>query len=378
MKNFVLGVTPQARSNVSSGHRVCELDGLRAFAILPVMLHHCCPKGLGYLTVLAGVGWVGVDLFFVLSGYLITGILLDTVGSLHYYRNFIVRRTIRIFPLYYLSLALITLGARVDPTHWSALQSWGGAKWFLFYIGNFRAALRNLLPPVFPFATLWSLQVEEQYYLLFPLVVAWLSPANLRRVLIGCLVFAPLLRCYLAFFVPKSGMACYTLMPCRMDTLAMGGLVAILVRSQPSVSITLGRMRLAAIVGALSAVACIHYGASYEDLVMRTVGFSILGATFASVLCVIVLSKQGSFSSVLCRRPLVYTGQIAYGLYLLHVPAAGVVRGVLGLLLHRHLEPFSLPAIPILFISSYISASLSWRYFESPILRLKDRFTYRG
>src|SRR5665213_1680952 len=159
--------------------RILELDGLRAFAIIPVILHHCWPTG-GWTSFVGEAGWMGVDLFFVLSGYLITGILLNTIGGKGGYRNFLARRALRIFPLYYACLALFTAVAVFRPEHgsWEAMKAWGGVGWFFVYLGNIHAAWMNSLPPVLSFATLWSLQVEEQYYLLFPLAVALLSARN--------------------------------------------------------------------------------------------------------------------------------------------------------------------------------------------------------
>jgi peptidoglycan/LPS O-acetylase OafA/YrhL len=106
-----------------SSQRVLELDGLRAFAILPVILNHCYPFE-GWLSNIGKTGWIGVDLFFVISGYLITGILVDTVGRPHYYKNFIARRTLRIFPLYYVCLVLFVIATKF--AHNTSLQKWGG------------------------------------------------------------------------------------------------------------------------------------------------------------------------------------------------------------------------------------------------------------
>jgi peptidoglycan/LPS O-acetylase OafA/YrhL len=134
--------------SVSKPKRILELDGLRAFAILPVILHHCHPTDgfFGSLAFFCHAGWMGVDLFFVLSGYLISGILLDTVDRPHYYRNFIVRRSLRIFPLYYICLAIFTIAAWLNGgPQWADLQNWG-VGWFVVYLGNIRAALVARFP----------------------------------------------------------------------------------------------------------------------------------------------------------------------------------------------------------------------------------------
>jgi peptidoglycan/LPS O-acetylase OafA/YrhL len=357
--------------------RILELDGLRAFAIIPVMLHHCWPTGVWWSFV-GEAGWMGVDLFFVLSGYLITGILLKSKGEKNGYRQFLGRRALRIFPLYYLCLALFTAVAIFRPDHasWEAMKAWGGVGWFVVYLGNIHAAWMNSLPPVLSFATLWSLQVEEQFYLLFPIAVALLSLPNLRRFLIGCGIAAPLLRSALAIFAAHKSVAGYVLMPCRMDALAMGGILAILFRSgarpQASHARVACTMSAAVAAGLFFAALWHHPGATAYDPVMRSVGYSVVDFTCASLLCWILLSPTGAFTRVLRWRALVYTGQIAYGLYLLHEPVSWMARRLLG-----NIETHSVFSVPITFAASFLAAGISWRFFESPFLALKDRLQMR-
>ena len=325
------------------------------------MLHHCWPTG-HWTSFLAEAGWMGVDLFFVLSGYLITGILLKP-GS---YRSFLARRALRIFPLYYLCLALFILVAvfRTDQASWEAMKAWGGAGWFFVYLGNFRAAWINSLPPVLSFATLWSLQVEEQFYLLFPIAVALLSRRNLLRFLIGCAVTAPVLRSLLVLFAPHHVIAGYVLMPCRMDALAMGGIVALRDRPFPRVAFPIG-------AAALAAILCLR-GASAYDPFMRSIGYSAIDLTCACLLSSILRSRGTRLTGILRLRPLVYTGQIAYGLYLLHGPASWTARRLFG-----NIEAHAPPSVPITFGATFLAAGLSWRFFESPFLAWKERLQMR-
>jgi peptidoglycan/LPS O-acetylase OafA/YrhL len=355
--------------------RILELDGLRAFAILPVILHHSWPKGssTGFL---GEAGWMGVDLFFVLSGYLITGILLKTVRETKGYRNFLIRRSLRIFPLYYLCLALFAAVAFARQDPWAAMKDWGGVGWFVVYLGNIRAAWVNHLPPVLSFATLWSLQVEEQFYLFFPIAVMLFSTRNLKRFLIACIVAAPALRSFLVLFVPHSAIAGYALMPCRMDALAMGGLLAVAFRSgeRPRAAIP----RLAFLIGG-AASAAIFWAAllrqpegTANDPWMRAVGYSAIDFTCASLLYWVLVSPASGLSRILRWRALVYTGQIAYGLYLLHEPASWTARKLLG-----NVETHSALSVPITLVASFVAAALSWRFFESPFLAWKERFQMR-
>jgi len=363
--------------------RVAELDGLRAFAILLVLLNHWYPRegAFQWIGVIGEAGWIGVDLFFVLSGYLITGILLDTAHRPHYYRNFIARRTLRIFPLYYACLVLFTASTRLSGYRpWESLQSWGGVGWFFFYVGNMRVAWMHDWPSIFLFVPLWSLQIEEQFYLAYPLVIARLSRLNIGRLLMICVVAAPVLRLCFLFVLPSNPLACYVLTPCRMDSLALGGLVAMMARSPSAFAQSFEKVRLGAIVMGAAAlgvyVFCRSQGSSTEyHPLMASIGYSLIDFAFAGLLSLIVLKPTGRLVGLLRSRPLVYTGQIAYGLYLLHEPASLAVRKLISFTAGIDIAGQPAAAIPIFLVASYAAAGLSWRFFESPILGLKSRFT---
>jgi peptidoglycan/LPS O-acetylase OafA/YrhL len=372
----------QDTPTIAQPKRVLELDGLRAFAILPVILNHCCPinGSYGLLGFLGSIGWLGVDLFFVLSGYLITGILVDTASRPNYYGNFIIRRTLRIFPLYYVCLGLFTIGAYWSGgQQWVSLREWG-VGWFAAYLGNFRGAWLNSVPPVFSFSPLWSLQVEEQYYLIFPFVVLLLSRTNLRRFLVGCIVVAPMLRLLLTLLAPQNQMAYWVLMPCRMDALAGGGLVAVLARSASGWSPSRASVRLGAVALSAAMLACYGYrwltdplGAGFHPT-QQVLIYSLNVAAFAFLLSMVVFRQSPMLLALLRWRPQVYTGEIAYGLYLLHAPASWVARRMIKLAFHIEIPGHSLPSIPVTYFAAFIAATISWRVFETPILALKDRW----
>ncbi len=357
--------------------RVPELDGLRGLAILLVILHHRFPDH-GLLRRIGEAGWIGVDLFFVLSGYLITGILLDAVGKPYYYRNFIARRTLRIFPLYYLCLVLFIAATRLSANAelWNSLQRWGGAGWFAFYLGNFRIAWVNAMPPIFSLTPLWSLQVEEQFYVLFPLVVSLLSIQNLRRMLVGCVIAAPLLRICLTLFVPGSAEACYVLMPCRMDALALGALLAASSHSRPALFPNGFFMRLGGAMGGIAILVAVFFG--WLDLhspFVRSVGYSMIDLVFAVVLATVISLPGSNLTALLRQRPLVYTGKISYGLYLLHVPASWIALKTISRLASTDVQRYWIVSIPITFAASFLAAAISWRFLEGPMVRLKERVT---
>jgi len=365
---------PQAESEERppKAHRLLELDGLRAFAIFPVILYHCYPDH-GLLRMIGPWGWAGVDLFFVLSGYLITGILLKTVHKPNYYKNFFARRTIRIFPLYYLCLAVFMIATKLTgPAAWKSMQEWGGWPWFVFFVGNVRIGWVNMWPPIFSVLPLWSLQVEEQFYILYPLIVSKLSTRSLRRLLIGVVFAATLLRMYLAAFVPGSTLASYVLMPCRMDALALGGLVALLHRSKSKISASPFVVSFAVALGVVILLGSVPFAAS--SAIAGTIQHSLIEVTFAALLAAIILAPNAKLVALLRLQPLVYSGRIAYGLYLLHVPAAWIARKLVFRFTSVDVHGLFVD-VPITFGAAFIAASLSWHFLELPILALKARFS---
>jgi peptidoglycan/LPS O-acetylase OafA/YrhL len=367
----------QKQGTVRGSKRLLELDGLRALAILPVLLYHSYPRNVPVLSALGEAGWMGVDLFFVLSGYLITGILVNTVHREHYYRNFIARRAIRIFPLYYVLLLVIILTAQwmYGAASWGRMQAWG-VGWFFVYLGNVRQVWLNHPPNVESFSPLWSLQVEEQFYLLFPLAVWLLSRRNLMRLLTVCAVVAPLMRIYLWYRHPADTDAMYMLTSSRIDALSLGGLAALLTLERPAWLRRERLMIVGALAGATAFAIGLRYGfLFYHDPLMRTIGFTPIDLCCASILCLVVLSPESRITAALRWKPLVYTGTIAYGMYLLHMPAAVVVRKVAGHFSGSFIEDHSFRAMAIVFPAAFLCASLSWRFFEEPILKLKGRFS---
>jgi peptidoglycan/LPS O-acetylase OafA/YrhL len=354
------------------------LDGLRGIAILLVLVFHFTPSSgpLFFLAHVFQTGWVGVDLFFVLSGYLITGILLDSVGRPHYYRNFIIRRSLRIFPLYYACLLLYGfLTFYPSPIRWVDFLHAGGAAWYLGYLGNISVFLQSAWPGAAMLTPLWSLQVEEQFYLSFPFIVSAVSRKTLTMLLLASVVAAFLLRVILTLSLPDNLVGTYVLMPCRMDDLAMGGLIAIVQRERPQWLKQRWIGWLTAVSAATFLGICLLFTVTPWSAVMRTLGFTAAGLMFTGIL-VMLISWRQPFLLALCRlRVLVWLGTISYGLYLLHIPALTVVRRwvtpQLGITPDGSVQLFVSVAVAI------TAAALSWWLFESRVLKLKDRFTVR-
>jgi peptidoglycan/LPS O-acetylase OafA/YrhL len=234
-----------------SGH-VPALDGIRGLAILMVMLYHLTlPPAAALDRVWAGIasfGWAGVDLFFVLSGFLITGILFDAKGGKHYFRNFYARRTLRIFPLYYaVMMVLLVIVPRLPFAHAARYAAASGDQiWYWTYLSNFALGWRHEWN-LGSLDLAWSLAIEEQFYLLWPAVVFLLG----RRALIGIcgavIVAALAARTALTLWGAHP-IPIHVLTPCRMDSLALGALVALAARGPRGVAVLVPAARWCASV----------------------------------------------------------------------------------------------------------------------------------
>jgi peptidoglycan/LPS O-acetylase OafA/YrhL len=391
-------------TNASQG-RIQELDGIRGVAILLVMAMHYFyfypaanhhPQGLLrnlYVIFEKGIaiGWSGVDLFFVLSGFLIGGILLDVRSSRSYFRTFYLRRFFRIIPVYYAWITLYILlilliehfgaysDAIVEPRTWFEI---GAQFLFLQNLGFIHYSGLGLVLPV-----TWSLAVEEQFYLVAPVMVRLLSSCVLVSVLIAVLVLAPPLRILTYYWPPPWVVTSpgyispsYSLMPCRADSLAMGMLVALLWRKlhvrawleeHCSVLYVMFAIFLAGVV------VLDLYWPLHDSMVYLAVGLSWLAFFYALVIILALVNPSGPIASLVRMKWLREFGRISYCLYLIH-PAVNV-------LCHRILFSVSganadwrVMAVPLVaIVVSYSVAKLSWICLESPMLRRGHGFRYQ-
>jgi peptidoglycan/LPS O-acetylase OafA/YrhL len=344
-----------------------ELDGLRGVAILMVMVHRFWPRtGVGVAADVAGAGWIGVDLFFVISGFLITGILLDTKGDAGYFRNFYARRMLRIFPLYYLFVIGVFVVFAGNP----AFREYSGSPlWYLFHLGNVpEGVLGNSTP--YWIAPVWSLAIEEQFYLTFPWLVYFLDRRKLTIVLVGMLAFAPVIRLVTMLAMPDQERLQYMFTLCRIDTIAIGCLLAVIVRS-----VDVERWRDHAklvLFGALPSVIVLAIASRLDRTSEfdRVFGYSVVAVGCAAVVALVVLSRGARWTAVLRMGWLTYLGKLCFGLYLLHRPADTVVTA-LGHRLGIDRELWLLiPKVGV----AIVFATISWRLIERPFLHLKDRF----
>jgi peptidoglycan/LPS O-acetylase OafA/YrhL len=373
---------------VRPGAHLPALDGLRGVAILLVLaIHFTVMRPLGRMDAivfsLARTGWAGVDLFFVLSGFLITGILYESRALPHSLRTFYARRFLRIFPLYYgFLLVLFVLGPLVAPgSDW--LDTVGRSQlWHWAYLSNVLAALEgwNSVPHL---GHLWSLAIEEQFYLLWPLAVLTLSRRRLIRLCGGLLAVSFVARVTL-LASGASPIAVYALTFTRWDGLAVGALVALLgrgaVRSRQMLRWSgpvagVGTMALAAMVWAEPYRS--HYG-----LAMQVVGYPVLALVFGALLVRVLAAPATARLGRVMRHPsLRFMGRYSYGIYIVHAPLA-------GWLMSRGVSPALLPrlwgsAIPgqVVFWAAATAVTVGvavpvWHLWERPFLSLKRHFTY--
>jgi peptidoglycan/LPS O-acetylase OafA/YrhL len=364
---------PQVSSNVR-GYHVPALDGVRGIAILLVLFFHF-PAPFGWLRSLTSMGWCGVDLFFVLSGYLITGILYSSVHKPHYFRNFYVRRSLRIFPLYYgfMVLTLLIL-PRFIGTYWLGLETLDGKVMpFFLYYSNYSNAFAGWAP--ISLGAFWSLAVEEHFYLCWPTFIK-VTPRN--RLLVWCGIIALLaLASRLALTVFKvTWLATYFLTTSRVDALVAGAMTAILVRQHPE-----WPKRWMLVIGGaslviLAAIAVWRHGLFFNDWPMRTFGYSLLALLFASVVWLAGVTR-GRTSRLLSNPILVAFGKYSYCLYVFHMLVLTVCERWLGPRFFPVMGWSGNAPLPLFAVSMtavFVFAYLSWHLYESPILSLKARF----
>jgi peptidoglycan/LPS O-acetylase OafA/YrhL len=369
--------------------RIRALDGLRGIAILLVMIFHftiyggSAPDGVERIAYRLGqTGWIGVDLFFVLSGFLITGILLDTRSRTGFLRNFFIRRVLRIFPLYYASLLLllVLLPGLMPMARLDAEVS--ASAWYWTYLVNIRTAFEGW--PSFGYlGHFWTLAVEEQFYLAWPFLVLALGPAGLKRLCV--LLFAGALALRLVLHLNGEATAAFVLMPARVDTLGAGAIVAVLVREPAGLqrAAQWAAPTLVASAAVLGAYVVGTRALNAERPVVGTFGYSVIALLFASVLVLVLAAEQrGRPLRVLHAPALVTFGKYSYAMYILHHPMLFFLPSwwsidALAPLLGGWL-PSWLVFIAAMSAVSLAGAVISWHVVEKRFLRLKDALAPRA
>jgi peptidoglycan/LPS O-acetylase OafA/YrhL len=378
-----------AQAQISSGsQRIPELDGLRGFAIFLVVLCHYIGEGdvtgvsatTGKLLRAFGFGRCGVDLFFVLSGFLIGSILLESRNSPNYYRTFYLRRVHRIFPLYYLWIVFYLIGI-------ACLRSFSGYATFiaddlwhlpryLFFVQNFFWS--KTFFEYFWLGVTWSLAVEEQFYLVAPLLIRHIPGEKLIRVLVAIILLAPVLR-FFTLLVTHDHYLVALGMPFRADTLAVGVLGAALWK-QPEVRLYLEE-NPRALSWALAFSLTLVVGLLYwfyrpAGYVSGTICYSALAFLFLTLVLIVLSQPASRLASIARWQPVCWLGTVSYCVYIIHCQ---VLYGLYQLFVGGHPRVTDLKSIlvtALAFILTCLLAAFSWRFFEKPFIRRGHRFKY--
>lgn len=380
-----------------SSRRIPELDGLRGLAILLVIVCHYLSDAiyapLGFIPFLIftalGVGWSGVELFFVLSGFLIGGILLESHDSPKYFRTFYLRRVHRILPIYYLWIVLYAVVVAVivfvlhRPTYVlpegeliTSRDFWAFPHYFLF--------LQNIIysPTKLEwiwFVVTWSLAVEEQFYLVIPPLVRYLSQKVLVVGLVATVVLSPVLRCLSFVYLPGYSQVHLFSTPCHADSLALGVLCAIGWRWVPFRNYLVanpGFLLRAVIYLGLAILALLWWLVHPVNLVTLGLGESALNFLYAALL-LLVLSQGSSVPARVMRWGWLRSlGVMSYCVYLVHLTIDQLAHRIL---LKSEPRIYDLAGVAVTLgalLLTLLLARLSWRYLERPLIRRGHSISY--
>lgn len=327
-------------------------------------------------------GWIGVDLFFVLSGFLITGILIDARGAPRYFRTFYARRALRIFPIYYLFLVAVYIWV----PFWSWLTFHGESgpyvqaashqSWYWTYTVNILQA-RSSISDWWYTGHLWSLSVEEQFYLVWPAVVLVVPRRRLPVLCLAAMALAVMLRFWWAATHQRM-LGAYVLTPLRVDSLAVGALVASLARTGDGTALLRRWYRRVGLVAlAVALPVQVWFGSNLQDRWVVLVGYAANAVVFAALIVWVLDDARP-------RRRLEFPGlrrigRISYGGYLYHLPLIGACAALrLRLVSFAGNGTGAVLVAHALWIGSVIAltilvASISYRWIETPFLDAKDR-----
>ncbi len=362
-----------------SSSRNAALDGLRGIAIIAVFLCHSSILGpnqtestiANKLLAVFDFGWSGVDLFFVLSGFLITDIILSTRKSQGWMKSFFIKRAFRILPIYFLFLFLLLILSYTIMSERSDFAFVREHQPYFWLMGQNVLSLINMNwpPSLFYTGHLWTLAVEWQFYMIWPFVAGRFSNKTLSTICVLVILTAVTSR-IICWQLDVHISVIYTNTIARMDSIAMGALVALLLRSNIEKS-TLQKLSKAFVfIGIVFVLGTFYfYGrASYYIPVMYTIGYTLLASCFAGlVFKAVVTTERTRYRAILSNQVLITIGKYSYAMYIIHLPLMGYFGnfeiGFAGSEFYGQLV-----FMPTMFIATFLIAMVSWKIIEGPAL----------
>ena len=340
---------------------ISELDGLRGIAALMVVFFHAFQNssdwGVWYKASLFGQS--GVTLFFVLSGFLIGRILIETRDKEKYFLNFYARRTLRIFPLYFLFLGIFYLYMAQFP----AMPGTHLPKWYFFVFLQNIPLTFNL--PWFGPEHYWSLAIEEHFYLILPLAV-YLIP---NKKIFNFIIFIFIVSFCTKFLLLSRGHSVYYFTFSRFDELGFGVILALNEKSLLPVLLKKKFFLFGFLISSVVLAAVYTLFTGTEAFGVQLIKYFIIGFWYFSIIGLVILSRSKVFN-FLNTKPFQYSGKISFGLYVFHPLIISIAANYIG-----SKNPFIILAASLFF--TYIVATISFYEFEQPFLKLKRWFQFK-
>ena len=359
--------------------RIPELDGIRGIAAIIIIIwhygrmqlvnNHCMASE--YFKVATGFFWTGVDLFFVLSGFLLGSILLNNKSSNNYFKTFYIRRICRIFPVYYLVVIILIIicfagiGYATDWWFNNKIPNWA----YLTYSQNIFIAFKETLGNRWLSHT-WSLALEEQFYIILPLIIYFLNRKSLVIVLSVCILSAPIFR-----HLSNNWYQTFNLIYCRFDSLFSGVLIAVAMQNEVIVSfLKKHNFKLTILfLGMLLLSAMFTFHKLFLSYLNSHSWFAMV---FAVLLLVVLTNKNNIFSVISRNKYLVKAGIISYGMYLYHPMVVGLMHLLIKKQTPRIMNWSDLLLTVLSFVITIIVAHLSFKYFERKGILFGHQYKY--
>lgn len=373
-------------------NRVREFDGLRGIAVLLVIAFHLFKRAVYFtehpiliaITNITSVGWVGVDIFFTLSGFLITAILLKAKNGEHYFKNFYIRRVLRIFPLYYVAIGVVLLFApKVEPEFTQNLGKM--LPLMLLYQQNWAPLIKGLYITQYLGIT-WSLAIEEQFYLIWPFIVYKLTREQLIKVSIGYIIFSIIVRILgtaLWTDLDQVSLFFYHSTFARFEEIIFGGLLAIFMtydgaqqmvyRFSMSVFILFFSIFVALCLLSLPGLP----NPGYSSIPLMLGGYTSIALFSVGLIGIFITHPPQSLLRRVFQNPiLTFFGKYSYSMYLFHMTVVLILLDVYWHTGMRGWKPYVLYIVSSYLVTTLV-AWLTWNLLEKHVLRLKRFFEYK-